>query len=131
MQRDNSKISVTSVESDGTTKSARKKITFDKELIQSMKRDDSQVEEFEKWMLGRGLNICKYDRSNYELYMNELRVNQVFPLQICSFRKLNFVPSNFMMITCYHCQTDNPLYLYFISYPPLRMCYHHMTFILH
>ena len=67
MQRDNSKISVTSVESDGTTKSARKKITFDKELIQSMKRDDSQVEEFEKWMLGRGLNISNYDQPNYEL----------------------------------------------------------------
>ena len=56
MQRDSSKISLASVESDGTTKSSRKKIAFDKELLQSMKRDDSQVEEFEKWMLGKGLN---------------------------------------------------------------------------
>lgn len=54
MQRENSKISLASNESDATTasRSSRKKISFDKELIQSIKKDDTQVEEFEKWMLG-------------------------------------------------------------------------------
>ena len=60
MQRENSKLSLTSNESDATTttsRSSRKKISFDNELIQSIKKDDTQVEEFEKWMLGIMVNL--------------------------------------------------------------------------
>ena len=52
MERDISKVSLISTDSGSTAKS-RKKITFDKELLQNMKSTDTQVEEFEKWMLGK------------------------------------------------------------------------------
>ena len=52
MQRDISKVSLISTDSGSTAKS-RKKITFDNELLQNMKSTDTQVEEFEKWMLGK------------------------------------------------------------------------------
>lgn len=52
MQRDISKVSLISTDSGSTSKS-RKKITFDKELLRDMKSTDTQVEEFEKWMLGK------------------------------------------------------------------------------